>query len=139
VERYSSTLGLDGVSKGGIMSIALYQVGSDQLLEFTLECNLKSYVLDPDDWTITVTLVEINDFYVDETATWGTATIVADDGSYYGQILLSNLMDPLLVGQYHLWVRAEPTGVQLERPLFKAFGLVKITEEMLAPPEEPAP
>lgn len=121
------------------MSIALYQVGSDQFLEFTLECNVKGYVLDPDDWMIEVTLVEVNDSYVEETATWDEATIVADDGSYYGQILLSELMDPLLVGQYHLWVRAEPIGVQLERPLFKAFGFVKITEEMLAPPEEPVP
>jgi hypothetical protein len=120
------------------MSSTNLTLGTAQFVEFELECETKGYVMDPDDWTVESSLLEINDTYVAETATWAATAVVVDGLKYYGQVLLSTLISPVVAGKYHVLCRAAPTGGELEAPLFVVKGIVNITDPLdLGVVEEP--
>lgn len=123
------------------MSGAEYIIGTDQYVEFEIECATKGYTFDAADWEIEAILVPLDGTYDPDTVTWTEVGVVVVDGVAYGQVLLSDLIDTLVVDKYRIVCKATATGAQREAPLFIAKGLVSIRDpfRLLDEEEEPAP
>lgn len=121
------------------MSGAEYIVPTDQFVEFEIECETKGYTFDPDDWDIEAILVPIGGSYDPDTVVWAEVGVVVEDLKIYGQVLLSDFLDPLVVGKYHVVCKATATGAEREAPLFIAKGLVLISDPFGVLEEEEEP
>jgi hypothetical protein len=110
------------------MSGAQYIIGTDQYVEFEIECSTKGYTFDAADWDIEAILVPLDGTYDPETVTWAEVAVVVVDSVPYGQVLLSEMFDELEVGKYRVLCKATATGSEREAPLFVAKGLVQIID-----------
>jgi len=121
------------------MSGAEYIVPTDQFVEFEIECETKGYTLDAADWDVEAILVPIDGTYDPDTVAWAEVGLVVSDLKLYGQVLLSQFLDPLVAGKYHVVCRATATGAELENPQFIAKGIVVISDPfgLLVEEEEP--
>jgi hypothetical protein len=120
------------------MSGATYIAGTDQFVEFEILCSTIGYVLDPDDWNVEAILVPIGGTYAED-ADWQAVSLIVSDLKLYGQVLLSELLSPLVVGDYHIICQATATDAELENPLFIVNGLVHIRDPFGIIVEEATP
>lgn len=110
------------------MSNATYIAGSAEYVILEVECLTPGVTFAPADWTAKAALVPLGEPFVDANADWQDAVLETVDSVVYAKALLTDLLDPVMVGKYRSLLRLTKTVNGTEIPLLRGVGLVVVEE-----------